>query len=71
MATARHYSTGNRVPYCKATGYSNPYKPTVRDFITNTLDEITCNECYILLIKNDMQPRGELVVNPSDNNGWN
>ena len=66
MATTRHYSTGNRVPYCKATGYSNPYKPTVRDFITNTLDEVTCNECYKQLLIKKLKVDIKLgVVKPS------
>ncbi len=47
--TIRHYSTGTKVPYCKANGYTKPYKPTVRDFVTNTLKEITCNKCLNLL----------------------
>ena len=58
-----HYSTGNRVPYCKARGYLNPYRPTIKDFVTNTLKEITCSKCYALLVQDDMEPKGELIIN--------
>ena len=61
--TIRHYLTGTKVPYCKAKGYTKPYKPTVRDFITDTLKEITCNKCYGLLVEDDMEPKGELIIN--------